>query len=209
MTRAETQHRRWDMACWRTARDEKRIEMNPGLAARKTEESVTPTAVSQRESRRDRTLPGRALRETCCNSAARNPGRSYASRAMARPQTRRTGDKPRKVIEKPRYGRHRRRRGGTLSEKRGSGGVRSEKGNGSSGVPVTGGARIRWRNRLAGGKLQRKNQGSIFSAGVDEENANERRSAGRASAAARNKRQKNNETLVPYGTQENKRRRKP
>jgi hypothetical protein len=109
----------------------------------------------------------------------------------------------------PRYALARRACGGTLSEKRGSGGVRSEKGKGSSGVPVTGGARIRWRNRLAGGKLQRKNQGSIFSAGVGEENANERRSAGRASAAARNERQKNNETLVPHGTQENKRRRKP
>jgi hypothetical protein len=71
----------------------------------------------------------------------------------------------------PRYALARRACGGALSEKGGSGGVRSEKGKGSSGVPVTGGARIRWRNQLAGGKLQRKNQGSIFSAGVGEENA--------------------------------------
>jgi hypothetical protein len=187
MTRVETQHRRWDMACRRTARDENRIEMNPGLVARKTEESVTPTAVSRRESRRDRTLPGRALRastqrrgtrgeamlpvpwrdprhdepETNREKAIEKPAAFVKNRTqepaaceieLQNRETADTGD----AAGFPRYALARRACGGTLSEKRGSGGVRSEKGKGSSGVPVTGGARIRWRNRLAGGKLQRK-----------------------------------------------------
>jgi hypothetical protein len=51
---------------------------------------------------------------------------------------------------------------------------------------------------------ERGTRSAHYSADAGEENTIERRKAARASAAARIKRQKNNGTLVPHGTQENK-----